>query len=51
MANVPKIIVGSDPSYSAYGISIIDVTSKDIRTNIIETALGKQDFYNICVKS
>lgn len=51
MANVPKIIVGSDPSYSAYGISIIDVNAKDIKTNIIETALGKQDFYNICIKS
>ena len=51
MANVPRIIVGSDPSYSAYGISIIDTISKEIITNVIETTLGKQEFYNICVKS
>lgn len=47
----PKIIIGCDPSYSHFGLTIIDRCAKDIRTYDIETSLGKQDFYNICIKS
>lgn len=47
----PEIIIGIDPSYSACGLTIIDMYHKVIKTYVIETSLGKQDFYNICMKS
>lgn len=47
----PKIIIGCDPSYSHFGLTVVDRCAKDIRTYDIETSLGKQDFYNICIKS
>lgn len=47
----PKIIIGIDPSYSACGLTIIDRFHKIIKTYVVSTSLGKQDFYNICMKS
>ena len=47
----PKVLVGCDPSYSHFGLSILDRCSKEIKTYDIETKLGSQDFYNICMKS
>lgn len=48
---VPKIVIGCDPSYSHFGLSVLDRCSKEIKTYDIETKLGSQDFYNICMKS
>lgn len=51
-ANIcPKIIIGCDPSFAHFGLSIIDRFNKNIKTYDVQTTLGSQDFYNICIKS
>lgn len=51
-ANIcPKIIIGCDPSFAHFGLSIIDRFDKNIKTYDVQTTLGSQDFYNICIKS
>ena len=47
----PKIIVGCDPSFAHFGLSIVDRVNKEIKTYDVQTTLGSQDFYNICMKS
>lgn len=47
----PKVIIGCDPSYAHFGLSIVDRFHKDIQTYDVQTTLGSQDFYNICIKS
>lgn len=47
----PKIIIGCDPSYAHFGLSIVDRYHRTIKTYDVQTTLGSQDFYNICIKS
>lgn len=47
----PKIIIGCDPSYTHFGLTIIDRYHKTIKTYDVQTALGGQDFYNIAIKA
>lgn len=47
----PKIIIGCDPSYTHFGLSIVDRYHKTIKTYDVQTELGGQDFYNIAVKA
>lgn len=47
----PKYIVGSDPSFAHYGLTIIDRVNKTIQTFDIKSTLGRQDFLNMYVKS
>lgn len=46
-----KIIIGCDPSYTHFGLSIVNLENKTIKTYDIETELGGQDFYNIAMKA
>lgn len=47
----PKIVIGCDPSFAHFGLTIIDRYHKEIKTYDIQTELGGQDFYNIAVKA
>ena len=47
----PKIIIGCDPSYTHFGLSIVDRYHKTIKTYDVQTTLGSQDFYNIAIKA
>lgn len=52
MANIcPKRIIGCDPSFAHFGLTIIDRIEKNIKTFDVQSTLGKQDFLNVCVKS
>ena len=47
----PRIIIGCDPSYTHFGLSMINREDKTIKTYDIETELGSQDFCNIAFKA
>lgn len=47
----PKRIIACDPSYAHFGLTLVDLTTKEIRTFDIQTTLGSQGFHNIAVKA
>lgn len=47
----PKRIIGCDPSFAHFGLTIIDRMEQSIKTYDIQSTLGKQDFLNVCIKS
>lgn len=47
----PKVVIGCDPSYTHFGLSIINRINKTIKTYDIEKELGSQEFYNIAMKA
>jgi len=47
----PKFIIGCDPSFAHFGLTIIDRRAKEISTFDVQTTLGGQNFYNIAVKA
>lgn len=47
----PKRIIGCDPSFAHFGLTIIDRMEKTIKTFDVQSTLGKQDFLNVCLKS
>lgn len=47
----PRVIIGCDPSFAHFGLSIVNLDDKDIKTYDIQTTLGEQNFYNVCIKA